>query len=281
MVLEKYKQKRNFTSTPEPAGDPRVAAERAQKAKPGEGLFFCVQKHLASHLHYDFRLEHKGVLLSWAVPKGPSLDPKTKRLAMHVEDHPIEYGTFEGVIPEGYGAGIVILWDQGTWKPEVDDIDAALKKGDLKFTLDGYKLKGSWVLVRTGGRWGSKSGGGDARSWLLIKHRDDWAGEVDITEFAPRSVKSGGDFEDILAADRPDVWESHRPARGGEAGAMLATIIERAARLKSGTAKAKEEIPAVKEPPATPTAKKARPKAATTVRKKPVKAAKRRARTTS
>ena len=116
-----------------------------------------MQKHLASHLHYDFRLEHNGVLLSWAVPKGPSLDPKTKRLAMHVEDHPIEYGTFEGVIPSGYGAGIVMLWDQGTWTPESPDIDAALKKGDLKFTLDGYKLKGSWVLVRTGGGYGGRS----------------------------------------------------------------------------------------------------------------------------
>jgi bifunctional non-homologous end joining protein LigD len=152
---------------------------------------------------------------------------------MHVEDHPIEYGTFEGVIPEGYGAGIVMLWDVGTWKPEVADIDAALKKGDLKFTLDGYKLKGSWVLVRTGGRWGASSGSGEARSWLLIKHRDDWAGEVDITEFAPRSVKSDGDFEEILAADRPDVWTSNRPAKGGEAGEMLAKIIERAAALKA------------------------------------------------
>jgi bifunctional non-homologous end joining protein LigD len=234
MVLEKYKQKRNFNATPEPAGDLGVAAARAKKGKAADGLFFCVQKHLASHLHYDFRLEYKGVLLSWAVPKGPSLDPKTRRLAMHVEDHPIEYGTFEGVIPEGYGAGIVMLWDQGTWTPEVEDVDAALKKGDLKFILDGFKLKGSWVLVRTGGRWGSSSGGGDARSWLLIKHRDEWAGDVDITEFAPLSVKSGGNFEDILAADRPDVWKSNRPAKGGEAGAMLATIIDRAARLKAG-----------------------------------------------
>jgi bifunctional non-homologous end joining protein LigD len=232
VVLEKYKQKRNFRSTPEPSGDLTLAAERAKKAQPGKGLFFCVQKHLASHLHYDFRLEYNGVLLSWAVPKGPSLDPKTKRLAMHVEDHPIEYGTFEGVIPEGYGAGIVMLWDQGTWTPEVEDVSAALAKGDLKFTLDGYKLKGSWVLVRTGGRYGSRSGG-DARSWLLIKHRDDWAGDVDITEFAPLSVKSGGAFEDILAADRPDVWKSNRPAKGGEAGEMLAKIIERAAALKS------------------------------------------------
>jgi bifunctional non-homologous end joining protein LigD len=263
MVLEKYKQKRNFSSTPETSGDPRVAAERAKTAKPDKGLFFCVQKHLASHLHYDFRLEWKGVLLSWAVPKGPSLDPKTKRLAMQVEDHPIEYGAFEGVIPEGYGAGIVMLWDQGTWTPDVEDVDAALRKGDLKFTLDGYKLKGSWVLVRTSGRWGSQSGG-DGRSWLLIKHRDEWAGEVDITEFAPRSVKSDGDFEDILAADKPDVWQSNRPAKGGEAGAMLATIIERAARLKAGEASA----PASDKGKGTREKGKGAPKRATESRKK-------------
>src|SRR5687767_9192404 len=226
MALEEYKRKRNFAKTPEPEG--KVAARK------GRELFFCVQKHLASHLHYDFRLEHNGVLLSWAVPKGPSLNPKDKRLAMKVEDHPFDYGEFEGVIPEGYGAGIVMLWDRGTWTPESEDVDAALKKGDLKFTLDGYKLKGSWVLVRTGGRWGGKSGSGDARSWLLIKHKDDWAGELDITEFASKSVKSEGDFEDILAADNPDVWESHRPAEGGEAGAMLKKIIERAAALKAG-----------------------------------------------
>ena len=131
MPLEKYKAKRNFSASPEPAGDARHKSPSGRRPR-----FFCVQKHLASHLHYDFRLEHNGVLLSWAVPKGPSLDPKTKRLAMHVEDHPIEYGDFEGVIPSGYGAGIVMLWDRGTWTPEVDDVEAALKKGDLKFTLD-------------------------------------------------------------------------------------------------------------------------------------------------
>src|SRR3954451_21808529 len=240
MVLEKYKQKRNFKSTPEPAGDVNVAEERAKKAKPAQGLFFCVQKHLASHLHYDFRLEWKGVLLSWAVPKGPSLDPKTKRLAMHVEAHPIEYGTFEGVIPEGYGAGIVMLWDQGTWTPEIDDVDAALKKGDLKFTLDGYKLKGSWVLVRTGGRY---PGGGD-RSWLLIKHKDEWAGDVDIAAFAPLSVKSEGDFADILADGNPEIWISNRPAQGGETGAMFQKIVERALEMRGSTKSVTAPTPA-------------------------------------
>src|SRR2546425_12746202 len=133
-----------------------------------------------------------------------------------------------------------MLWDVGTWTPQVDDVDAALAKGDLKFTLDGYKLKGSWVLVRTGGRYpGARAAYGstsDARSWLLIKHRDDWAGELDITTFAPKSVKSDGDFEDILAQDTPAVWLSNRPAKGGDAGAMLAQIIERAAKLKAGRA---------------------------------------------
>ena len=227
MALEDYKKKRDFTRSPEPSGDKAHRSPAGKKAR-----FFCVQKHLASHLHYDFRLEHNGVLLSWAVPKGPSLDPKTKRLAMHVEDHPVDYGEFEGVIPEGYGAGIVMLWDRGTWTPETDDVDAALKKGDLKFTLNGYKLKGSWVLVRTGGRYAGARGGGD-RSWLLIKHRDEWSGDLDITEFAPRSVKSDGDFEDILGEDTPAIWQSHRPAKGGDAGAMLATIIDRAAKLKA------------------------------------------------
>jgi bifunctional non-homologous end joining protein LigD len=225
MALEKYRQKRNFKKTPEPAGSPTASRKSAAKTSQ---RFFCVQKHLASHLHYDFRLEHNGVLLSWAVPKGPSLDPAVKRLAMHVEDHPVEYGDFEGVIPEGYGAGIVMLWDRGTWTPESSDVDAAIKKGDLKFTLDGVKLKGSWVLVRTRGPR-DPSG----RSWLLIKHRDDWSGPIDIAEFAPLSVKSGNDLPGILAADTPAVWTSTRPAKGGATGAMLAEIIEKAAELRS------------------------------------------------
>jgi bifunctional non-homologous end joining protein LigD len=237
MPLEKYKQKRNFSSTPEPAGDPVLAARRARAKSGRDSRFFCVQKHLASHLHYDLRLEHNGVLLSWAVPKGPSLDSSVKRLAMHVEDHPVEYGEFEGVIPSGYGAGIVMLWDRGTWTPEVDDIDAALKKGDLKFTLSGYKLKGSWVLVRTRG-WGGSS---SAESWLLIKHKDEWAGAVDIAEFAPLSVKTEFDFAGILAQDNPDIWRSNRPAEAGDTGKMFERIIAQAAamRIASGTAPGK------------------------------------------
>jgi len=227
VALEEYKKKRDFQKSPEPAG-----TRPHQSPAGGKTRFFCVQKHLASHLHYDFRLEHDGVLLSWAVPKGPSLDPATKRLAMHVEDHPLEYGEFEGVIPSGYGAGIVMLWDRGTWTPEVDDVDAALKKGDLKFTLNGYKLKGSWVLVRTkGARWSS---GGPDRAWLLIKHRDDWAGAVDIAEFAPLSVKSQGDFADILSKGDPEIWISHRPAQGGETGALFEKIVARALDMRSG-----------------------------------------------
>jgi len=226
MPLNEYRAKRDFTRSPEPAGD-------ARPSRAGGPRFFCVQKHLASHLHYDFRLEHDGVLLSWAVPKGPALDPSTKRLAMHVEDHPVEYGTFEGVIPDGYGAGIVMLWDRGTWEAEVPDVAAALRKGDLKFRLDGVKLKGSWALVRT------RSAG--ERSWLLIKHRDEWSGALDIAEFAPLSVKSGGDFADILAEGNPDVWISHRPAKGGDAGAMFAKIIARALEIKKANSRTPEE----------------------------------------
>ena len=170
--LAEYNRKRRFEVTPEPAGRPR----RAKKEK----LEFVVQKHRASRLHYDFRLEHDGVMLSWAVPKGPSLDPSNKRFAMQTEDHPIEYNEFEGVIPEGeYGGGTVMIWDRGTWIPEVEDVERALAKGDLKFTLHGKKLRGSWVLVRM-----------RPRQWLLIKHRDDHASTNDITADKPRSVVS-------------------------------------------------------------------------------------------
>jgi bifunctional non-homologous end joining protein LigD len=235
MALDEYKRKRDFTKSPEPSGDTPA------RGRP-PGFFFCVQKHLASHLHYDLRLELNGVLLSWAVPKGPSLNPKDKRLAMHVEDHPLDYGTFEGVIPEGYGAGIVMLWDTGTWRPLVENVEASLKKGDLKFELDGYKLKGSWALVRTRGYGGER---GEGRSWLLIKHRDDWAGDLDITTFAPLSVKSNQDLHEILAADDPSVWKTNRPVSGGATGALLREIVEKAAALKAGRAGA--ESPAARK----------------------------------
>jgi bifunctional non-homologous end joining protein LigD len=257
MPLDEYRRKRDFTTSPEPAGD-EEKTRRARRAKP---LFFCVQKHLASHLHYDFRLEYNGVLLSWAVPKGPSLDPKTKRLAMQVEDHPFEYGRFEGVIPSGYGAGLVMLWDEGTWVPELD-VEAGFRKGDLKFRLDGYKLKGSWALIRTRG-YGD--GRGSGKSWLLIKHKDEWSGDLDITTFAPLSVKSGEDFPEILARDEPDLWKSGRPAEGGATGAMLREIIEKAAALKHqrqtdrdrGSRSAARPTPTAR--PSKPAAKAAKP----------------------
>ena len=246
MALDEYRRKRDFTKSPEPTGD----KTRARLAKPGKPRFFCVQKHLASHLHYDFRLEWNGVLLSWAVPKGPSLDPKVKRLAMQVEDHPIDYGTFEGVIPEGYGAGIVMLWDRGTWTPESDDVDRSLAKGDLKFTLDGYKLKGSWVLVRTRGYGGGRGGESGKPSWLLIKHRDEWSGELDITTFAPLSVKGGLDLHEILAADNPDIWKTNRPVEGGETGALLREIVAKAAALKAAQPQSTSRKPARAKRPA-------------------------------
>jgi DNA ligase D-like protein (predicted 3'-phosphoesterase) len=194
-----------------PRGRNRETPAAAQSKAPA--LRFVVQKHRASHLHYDFRLEWNGVLLSWAVPKGPSLDPSVKRLAMAVEDHPIEYATFEGVIPEGeYGGGTVMVWDHGTYVPENGDVGAAVRKGELKFRLYGKKLRGSWVLVRTGGR--GPDGRGD-RSWLLIKHRDEAASTEDIATTKPRSVLSkrilaeiaieeGGDVRKAATADPPD-----------------------------------------------------------------------------
>jgi bifunctional non-homologous end joining protein LigD len=200
--LAGYRRKRDFRKTPEPPGN-------ARRGKVARRPIFVVQKHQASHLHYDFRLEHHGALLSWAVPKGPSLDPSTKRLAMAVEDHPLEYAAFEGIIPEGeYGAGTVMVWDRGTYIPEDADVDRGLERGELKFRLQGQKLTGSWVLVRT------RRGASSARAWLLIKHRDPAATRKDITLTAPRSASTnrllaeiawdeGGDVERAAAGDPP------------------------------------------------------------------------------
>ena len=174
MGLAKYHEKRRFNLTPEPRGKiPKSSSRSKQKSKTTTTpLRYYIQEHHASHLHYDFRLEMDGVLRSWAVPKGPSQDPSVKRLAVEVEDHPIEYGTFEGIIPEKqYGAGRVILWDHGTYKSEVDPV-RAIKMGRLDFELMGKKLRGRWLLVRTGLMSGEK------RQWLLIKRHDDAASEV-------------------------------------------------------------------------------------------------------
>lgn len=187
MSLEKYKSKRNFKKTSEPAGKKVVSRKK---------LKFVVQQHNATQLHYDFRLELDGVLKSWAVPKGPSMNPKVKRLAMMVEDHPVGYLKFEGVIAEGYGAGEVIVWDIGTYHyPDVTNfkeseklLNEGLNKGDLKFFLDGKKLKGSFVLV--------KMKGYQKNSWLLIKHKDEYATTKDILK-EDKSVLSGKTIGEI------------------------------------------------------------------------------------
>ena len=221
MALTEYKKKRKFDKTPEPGPETK---------KTKSGRIFVIQKHRATALHYDFRLEADGVLKSWAVPKGPSLDPKVKRLAMQVEDHPVDYAKFEGVIPEGeYGGGTVMVWDYGTYKPETTNVSEALRKGELKFSLNGKKLKGSWVLVRT-----------RERQWLLLKHRDYYTTEEDVTELAPVSIitrrslaeiaeDEGGDVKKAATGDprkipprtgvkrrskrgKKKVWHSNRPS---------------------------------------------------------------------
>jgi len=174
--LKAYKEKRNFGKTPEPAGG-------KSSGKP----VFVVQKHAASHLHYDFRIEISGVLKSWAVPKGPSLNPKDKRLAVMTEDHPLDYANFEGVIPEGYGAGTVMIWDRGEF--ECKDAESGLKEGRMSFTLHGRKLKGEWSLFQMKNR--------SEKNWLLSKKDDEFAGEKDILEEEPDSVVSGRSIEGL------------------------------------------------------------------------------------
>jgi bifunctional non-homologous end joining protein LigD len=235
MTLKEYTKKRRFDVTSEPSG------KDSTSKKPHSSLIYVVQKHRATSLHYDFRLEWKGVLLSWAVPKGPSLDPSVKRLAMHVEDHPLDYASFEGVIPEGeYGGGTVMVWDQGTWIPEVPDVDAALAKGDLKFTLMGKKLRGSWVLVRTRGYgknpWQDSSA--DAgKSWLLIKHRDEYSSTEDITAEKPRSAVSNKFLADIARMGGGNV---EKAATGDPARAVA---VKTAPRPKKPAAAKKRPAP--------------------------------------
>jgi bifunctional non-homologous end joining protein LigD len=231
MPLEEYIAKRSFSNTPEPAP--------SKKAPKFAGNYFCVQRHDATRLHYDFRLEIDGVLKSWAVPKGPSLDPGVKHLAAHVEDHPIEYGDFEGNIPTGnYGAGSVMLWDRGTFEL-LGDLpgDAQIAKGDLKFRLHGEKLNGDFALVHMKGR-------GKGNEWLIIKKRDEFATlGWDIENFA-YSALSGRTQEEIArnlpakkekrktagAADR--VWSSSRPASRSAAAKSVAKPAAKAAPKK-------------------------------------------------
>ncbi|HVU53361.1 MAG TPA: DNA polymerase ligase N-terminal domain-containing protein [Polyangia bacterium] len=202
MPLEEYNRKRDFDKTREPSGEVKASAG---------GDLFVVQKHAASRLHYDFRLELDGVLLSWSVPKGPSLDPAQKRLAVRVEDHPLDYAMFEGLIPKGqYGGGTVLLWDRGTWEP-LGDARAMVRAGNLKFSLRGEKLRGKYALVKLKERHAPR-GSGDARNWLLIKERDAEArpeAELDITAARAESVATQRTMEQI-AADPTHVWHSNR-----------------------------------------------------------------------
>ena len=220
MGLAEYNRKRNFGITSEPPGDAPL------KPRPDGALSFVIQKHAATRLHYDFRLELNGVLLSWSVPKGPSLSTKEKRLAVHVEDHPLAYGDFEGIIPKGqYGGGTVLLWDRGTWEPQEDPV-AGYAKGNLKFTLKGEKLHGGFALIRLGGRRAREEG---EKAWLLIKERDAQAreGAPELTETRPESVATGRTMEEI-AADKSRVWHSKpshvdlKDAPGARAAALPA-----------------------------------------------------------
>ena len=221
MGLQEYNRKRNFDVTDEPKGE---------EHESGPELQFVIQKHAASHLHYDFRLELDGVLKSWAVPKGPSLDPSVKRLAVHVEDHPIEYGDFEGIIPRGeYGGGTVMLWDRGRWIPETDP-RKGYRKGDLKFRLEGEKLRGGWHLVRS--RRADDEGGKE--QWLLFKNKDEEArpeSEGVITETESRSVATGRSIEEI-AADADNTWHSNR-SDGGSSSSKSKSKAKSPSKAKS------------------------------------------------
>ncbi|BAV75070.1 ATP-dependent DNA ligase [Pseudomonas chlororaphis subsp. aurantiaca] len=224
--LSEYQRKRNFAITSEPAAD-------KPSSKSASALRFVIQKHDARNLHYDFRLELGGSLKSWAVPKGPSLDPTQKRLAVHVEDHPLSYGNFEGIIPAGqYGAGDVIVWDHGVWQPH-DDPEASYRAGKLKFTLIGEKLGGDWTLVRTHMR-----SSGDKEQWLLIKEQDARArpsDEYDVVQALPRSVLSGATVGDNKSAKPQATKKAEKKSPGKKAAVLpqslapqLATLVDKA-----------------------------------------------------
>ncbi|HEY6253882.1 MAG TPA: non-homologous end-joining DNA ligase [Candidatus Angelobacter sp.] len=242
MALAEYKRKRHFDQTPEPP--PKVEAR--------EGHRFVAQKHRASHLHYDFRLEMDGVLKSWAVPKGPSLDPADKRLAMQVEDHPVSYVNFEGNIPQdNYGAGAVMVWDTGSWEP-LGDASAMLRKGDVKFILHGSKLKGEFVLAKMR----SRRPGSKGTEWLLIKKRDEFAQPGFDVEKLDKSVLTGRKLDEIAADSGSAEWQSNRAAAPRKGAEWLKDSLKKAARASTAkmvtpTGSAKAASSKKKEPPAT------------------------------
>ncbi len=248
-LLKKYRGMRDFGDTPEPSG---------RTKKLARGPIFVIQKHQASRLHYDFRLEMEGVLKSWAVPKGPSYDPTVRRLAMMTEDHPYDYAAFEGVIPAGnYGAGNVIIWDQGTWEfiEPGDDPVEAVKSGKLTFRLQGKKMFGEWALVKIGAKISGKSGSDKGNEWLLLKHRDQFANDkVDVTEVAPRSVVSNKTVEEM--SGDTNIWESNRKAASRKAPTLASKLTakkapaKKAATKKAATKKATKKKKPAKAPAA-------------------------------
>ena len=257
MALEEYQRKRRFNETPEPEG----------KLEAKAGHRFVVQKHRASHLHYDFRLELDGVLKSWAVPRGPSLDPADKRLAMEVEDHPVSYFDFEGNIPEGnYGAGSVMVWDVGTWQPlssvQVDgkyvpasdeEARTMLAKGDLKFRLKGKRLNGDFALVKMKGRRPGSKG----NEWLMIKKHDQYEVEEYDIDHYDSSVLSKRSMDEIAGDDGSREWNSSRPAaRGKLKAAWLADAVAKFDRQRAEQRADGGKKPAKKSAPAKAAAKK-------------------------
>ena len=233
--LTEYRRKRDFKKTAEPEGGAKRGSKSARQ------LVFVIQKHAATRLHFDLRLELDGVMKSWAVPKGPSPDPSIKRLAMQVEDHPIEYNAFEGTIPQGeYGGGTVMLWDQGWYEPEKGGGEGGVregyKKGDLKVVFHGKRMKGSWVLVRTRG-WGG--GSGSKPSWLLIKHRDEYVEPGDaLVEKHITSVVTKRTMEQIGGAVKKKVWHSNRPSEDDDTTYAAPKRTKSVAEVRAAKAKA-------------------------------------------